>query len=470
MSGCATPWWGVADVAGDPFDVDELLARAEDAVRKLMALGADGAEAYVSVGTAVSVEVERDVVSYTTGDTEGGMGLRVVKDGRLGFAYTSDPSRVEVTGRDAIALSRLAPRTGYVLPGGADQYPEVAGLDDPALVSMEPPEAVGMAGEMVDAAKAVHDGVTVGGAGVVAGHGSVAIANSEGISVASHGTSLTAYTYVVLRGATVSTGFEFTASRSLVVDPARVGEEAARMAADAQGAVPLERGGEMTVVFRPSPLAELLEYTMLPSVIGDAAQRGESAWSGRQGQAVASLSLTVVDDPTFAGGLSSGRCDDEGVPVRRNVLIEDGVLQGFLYDTFTANHYGVETTASAARGGGSGWRTQPEAGTSNVALYLPSVGELEDLVSEVDRGVLVHDLMGCHTSNRSTLDFSVNSTMPYEIRNGELLGVRRPVMIGGNMGTLLERLLGSGGTARQCPGSSNVILPWIAADGGTVTP
>jgi PmbA protein len=298
----------------------------------------------------------------------------------------------------------------------------------------------------------------------------VAIANSEGVSVADHGTSITAFAYVVLRDATVSTGFEFLSSRSRDIDAYRIGEEAGRMARDAQGAKPMERGGEMTVVFRPTALADLLENTLLPSVIGDAAQRGESAFSGREGQLVASTDLTAVDDPTVAGGLGSGRADDEGVPSRRNVLIDDGVLQGFLYDTYTGNHYGVETTGNASRGGGAGWKSQPEASTTNVALYIPSMGELEDLVAEVDRGLLVHDLMGCHTANRSTLDFSLNSTMPYEIANGELVGVRTPVMLGGNLGHVLERLVGSGGKSRQCPGGSNVIIPWMAAEGVTVTP
>ena len=103
----------------DLYDIDALLGRAEDTVRRLVALGADCAEAYVSAGTAVGVQVEKDVVTYTTGDSEGGMGLRVVKDGRLGFAYTSDPARLEEAGGRALDLTRLAPRTGYVLPSGA---------------------------------------------------------------------------------------------------------------------------------------------------------------------------------------------------------------------------------------------------------------------------------------------------------------------------------------------------------------
>jgi PmbA protein len=463
------PWWGVAEVS-DPSDHEALLGKAEDVVRRLMRQGADCAEAYVSAGTLVSVQVEKDVVTYTTGDSEGGTGLRVVKDGRLGFAYTSDPTRLEQTGAKALELSRLAPMSGYSLPAGGEAYEPVAGLDDPALVSMEPGEAVEMAGQMVDAAKTVHPGVTVGSGGVFVGHGSVAIANSEGVSVSSHGTSMTAYTYVVLRDSTVSTGFEFLSSRSRDIDAPFIGHEAGKMALDAQGAVPMEEGGEMTVVFRPSPFAELLEYTLLPSIIGDAAQRGESAFSGKDGQLVATKALTVVDDPTIAGGLGSGMADDEGVRTRRNVLIDDGVLQGFLYDTYTANHYGVETTGNASRGGGGGWKSQPDAATTNVALYLPSMGELEDLVAEIDRGILVHDLMGCHTSNRSTLDFSLNSTMPYEIRNGELQGVRTPVMLGGNLGNVMTSFLGAGGRARQCPGGSNVILPWVAAEGVTVTP
>jgi PmbA protein len=454
----------------DLTDHQELLGLAEDAVRGLMALGADGAEAYLSSGTGVGVHIEKDVVSYTTGDSEGGMGLRVVKDGRLGFAYTSDRTRLEEAGNRALELSRLAPETGYALPPGASSYEDVAGLHDPAIVAMEPGEAVEIAGLIIDAAKAVHEGVTVGSGGVFMGHGSAAIASSEGVSVSSQGTSLTAYAYVVLRDATVSTGFEYQSSRTLDIDGPRIGDEAGRMALDAQGAVPMEKGGEMTVVFRPTALAELLSYTLLPSVIGDAAQRGESAFTGKDGQLVATKDLTVVDDPTMAGGLGSGKADDEGVPTRRNVLIEDGVLQGFLYDTFTANQYGVETTGNATRGGGSGWKSQPDADTTNVALYMPSMGELEDLVAEVDRGVLVHDLMGCHTSNRSTLDFSLNSTMPYEIRKGELTGVRTPVMLGGNLGRVLENLLGAGGRARQCPEGTNVVLPWLAAEGVTVTP
>ncbi len=454
----------------DRYDPQELLGRAEDAVRRLIALGAESAEAFVAAGTGVSVDVEKDVVTYTTGDSEGGMGLRVVKDGRLGFAYTSDPDRLDEAGIKALDLTRLAPRTGYCFPAGGVAYPSVAGMEDPTIVSMDPGEAVDMAGRMVEAAKAVHEGVTVGSGGVLFGYGTTAIANSEGVSVTAHGTSITAYAWVVLRDATVSTGFEFMSSRSRDIDAVRIGQEAGRMALDAQGAKPLERGGEMTVVFRPTALAELLEYTLLPSVIGDAAQRGESAFSGKDGQAVGGPDLTVVDDPTIAGGLGSGPSDDEGVPSRRNVLIDDGVLQGFLYDTYTGNHYGVETTGNATRGGGAGWKAQPEASTTNVAIYFPSLGELEDLVAEVDRGVLVHDLMGCHTANRSTLDFSLNSTMPYEIRAGELVGVREPVMLGGNLGSLFERMLGAGGKARQCPGGSNVIFPWLAAEGVTVTP
>ena len=88
----------------DPYDVDAMLGRAEDAVRRLMAQGADMGEAFVAAGTGVSVQVEKDVVTYTTGDSEGGTGVRVVKDGRLGFAYTSDPSRLDEAGAKALEL------------------------------------------------------------------------------------------------------------------------------------------------------------------------------------------------------------------------------------------------------------------------------------------------------------------------------------------------------------------------------
>jgi PmbA protein len=257
------------------------------------------------------------------------------------------------------------------------------------------------------------------------------------------------------------------------VDPAWAGREAARMALDAQGATPLERGGEMELVLRPSAMAELVEFTVTPSVIGDAAQRGESAWTGRSGSRVAAAGLSIVDDPTLPGGMNSSRSDDEGVASRRNVLVDDGVLQGFLYDSFSAHEYKVGTTGSAVRGPeGGGWRAQPQAFPTNLVVTAPSRGEVDDLVAEVDRGLLVQEVMGAHTANVSTMDFSVGCTMPVEILRGERVGVRGPVMLAGNLGDVLGTVIGSGGAPRACPGafsSACVVVPWLAAGGVVVT-
>ncbi len=423
----------------------------------------------------MGVDVERDRVTYTNGVSESGVGLRVVRDGRLGFAFASDPARIAAAAERALGLSRLSPARGFSLPAGGRPYPEVGGLRDPRIEAMEPSEAVALAGELVDAAKAVHPGVIVVGGGVSVGRGAAAIASSEGISVASAGTSMNATAYVVLRDRTTSTGLESLSSRARDVDASAVGAAAARMAVDAQGAVPLGAGGEMTVVLRPTAVAELLEHTVVPAVIGDAAQRGESAWTGKAGERVAAEGVSICDDPTMPGGLNSGRADDEGTPTRRNALVGSGVLRGFLYDALSAHEYGVEGTGSAVRGGGGGggWKAQPDAYVTNLLFEAPSRGALEDLVAEVDRGVLVHDVLGAHTANASTMDFSVSSTMPYEIRHGELLGVREPLMLAGNVGALLRSVLGTGGAPRQCGGgmsSACIVVPWVGASGVVVTP
>jgi PmbA protein len=460
------------DAAIDP---DALLERAEAAVARALARGAAGAEAFVASGTFVGADVERDRVTYTTGGSDSGMGLRVVRDGRLGFAFASDPARVDEAVDRALALSRLAPARRFAFAPGGRPYPDVRGLHDPRLASIEPPEVVAMAGELVDSAKAVDGEAIVVGGGVGVGWGASAIANSEGVSAHNAGTSMQAAAYVVLRAGGTSTGFESLASRLRDVDAAVVGRAAAQMAKDAQGPAALGAGGEMDVVLRPTAAAELLEYTVAPSLIGDAAQRGESAFTGKAGEAVAGADVSLSDDPTLHGGLNSGRSDDEGVPSRRNVLIGSGVLRGFLYDAFSAHEYGVEGTGSAVRGagGGGGWKSQPEAFVSNLVVDVPSRGSLEDLVSQVDRGLLVHDVLGAHTANASTLDFSVNSTMPFEIRKGEIVGVRGPVMLAGNVGALLRSVLGGGGEPRQCGGTmsaSCIIVPWVAAGGVVVTP
>ncbi len=455
-------------------DPQALLAQAEDLVRVALAKGAQAAEAFVVSGSMVSVDIERDRVTYTTGGSDSGTGLRVVRDGRLGFAYASEPHRVTEAAERALALSRLAPRHDFAFPMDDTPYQTMEGLFDPGIVTMDSSEAVEMAGEVVDAAKAVHPDATVVGGGTAFGWGAAAVASSEGMAVASAGTSASASASVVLHDASTSTGFEHSTGRMRSdVDAAWAGREAARIAVDAQGAVPLEAGGEMELVLRPSAMAELVEFTVAPSIIGDAAQRGESAWTGRTGERVAAKGFTLVDDPTLPGGFNSSRSDDEGVASRRNVLVDDGVLRGFLYDSFSAHEYKVRSTGSAVRGPeGGGWRSQPQAFPTNLVIEAPSKGDVDDLVAEVDRGLLVQEVMGAHTANVSTLDFSVGSTMPVEIRRGERVGVREPVMVAGNVGDLLANLVGAGGVPRMCPGvfsSACVVVPWLAAGGVVVT-
>jgi PmbA protein len=163
--------------------------------------------------------------------------------------------------------------------------------------------------------------------------------------------------------------------------------------------------------------------------------------------------ISMADDGLLEGGLGTSSTDDEGVPSRRTVLVRGGRLEGFLYDLYSAAEFGASTTGNGARGS---YRSPPSVSARNLVIE----GEPRDrdtLVSEIDEGVLVHDVLGAHTANRVSGDFSVSAPLLFRIRKGELDKPLKPVMLSGNLPQLLKAISGIGRDRKQ-----------VASGGGSI--
>jgi PmbA protein len=207
------------------------------------------------------------------------------------------------------------------------------------------------------------------------------------------------------------------------------------------------------VLFTPEAAAELLGTVTVPSLEGEAVGRGESVYAGRLGQAVMAAGISMADDGLLDGGLGTSSSDDEGVPSRKTVLVRDGLLEGFLYDLYSAAEFGAGTTGNGARGS---YRSPPSVSARNIIIG----GELRDrdtLISEIGEGVLVHDVLGAHTANRVSGDFSVSAPLLFRIRKGELHRPLKPVMLSGNLPELLRAVSGIGKDQKQ-----------VASGGGSI--
>jgi PmbA protein len=234
----------------------------------------------------------------------------------------------------------------------------------------------------------------------------------------------------IARAADVATGSEFFISRSYQPSLEEVGRAAAEMACSSLGGVKAE-SGTFDVLLRPLAMAELLEYTLLPALAADDVQKGRSSLRGRVGEKISSESLVIADDGLVPGGMDSSAFDGEGVPSQRTVLIDGGILKGYIYDSYTAGKEGVPSTGNAVR---SGYSDVPRVGNRNLIVSSP---DARDLLAET-KGYLVNGLIGAHTANPISGDFSVEAKNAFLIAPGEEAKPIRSLMLAGNFFELLK--------------------------------
>jgi PmbA protein len=268
--------------------------------------------------------------------------------------------------------------------------------------------------------------------GVGCALGTSFVINTHGIELLETSTLMHASLETIAKGADVATGSEFQNSRTLLTSLDEVGKAAAEMARLSLGGAKAE-SGTFEVLLKPLAFAELLESTLLSSLSADSVQKGRSSLTGRVGEKISSESLRVVDDGLLAGGMDSSAFDGEGVPSQKNVLIEEGVLKGFLYDSYTAGKAGLRSTGNAVR---SGYSDVPRVGIRNLIVSSPVA---HDLLAET-KGYLVNALIGAHTANPISGDFSVEARNGFWVMPGEEAKPIRSLMLAGNIFDLLKEI------------------------------
>lgn len=451
---------------------NDLLRTAEKVVAYAVRHGADAAEAFVERSETGGVHVEKNLVRGVEAESTQGIGLRIVRGGRVGFAHFARPAEVAEALRDAEGTARLGkrlPRFSFPPPR---PVPRVSGVFDARIAQLEAAGLLSHARDLVRGAREARRDVDVTEAGASFGHLQMAIANSEGLRRAGEETSVSASCFVVQSKEGVSTGFATQESTRLDLDPLALGEEAGRLALAARNPAKVEAGGRRTLILRPDPAADLLSTVTLEALVGRSARRGESYYSGKIGRRVAHPKVSVVDDPTLARGLGSSPFDDEGVPSHRYAPISRGVLKGYFFDRAAAAEFRSRETGSALRVhpfDGRSYKSPPGAGARNVRLEAPGT-RTEKLVAGVDDGLLVHDMMGVHTANLASGDFSVTSTVLFRIRKGAVEGPVAPVAVAGNVHQALRDGLLLGDDWKKTSAEGAVEIPSVRFDSFTVTP
>lgn len=396
---------------------EELLAIADRVVA--MARPGEQLEAVVVSGTDTEIKVfGGDVESLSSAQSQG-VGIRVIIDGRQGFAYagTLDESVIAETladARDNVAFATFDEFAGLAEPDGVAL--PVLDLYRDELESFSPADKVAIAIELERVVLGADPRISgIESAEYADSIAQAAIATSTGIRSFGRETSCYVATYAMATADDdTQTGFGFSVGRAPAdLDPRRAATDAAERATRMLGAVQ-PASGRLTVVLDPWVTAQFLGI-LGHTLDGDAVLKGRSLFADRLGESVASSVITLVDDPTDVRSFTATDADGEGLAARRNVLIEDGIVRKFVHNAYTARRSGTVSTGNAVRG----FKSTPSVGCMSVSL-VPGVTDPAALIAGISDGVLVQEVSGLHSGvNPVSGDFSTGAE-GLRIRNGEL--------------------------------------------------
>lgn len=407
-------------------------------------------EAVAVRGLDTEIKVyEGEIESLSSAQSQG-VGIRVIADGRQGFAYAG-------TFDDEVLSETLAEARDNATFGTPDEYLGLAENDgvakadldlwSEALVELPAERKVALALEMERAVRAADPRITgIESAEYVDSISEAAIVTTSGIRSSSRDTGCYVATYAMAEeNGETQTGFGFSVGRDPAeLDVARAATDAAERATRLLGATKpsTER---VTVVLDPWVTAQFLGILAF-TLNGESVFKGRSLFAERLGEDVASPVITLVDDPTDIRAFTATETDGEGLATRRNVLIEDGVLRMFVHNAYTARRMNTVSTGSAVRG----FKSTPSVGCMATTL-VPGSKSQAQLVTEVGEGLLVQDVAGLHSGvNPISGDFSTGAE-GLRIKGGELAEPVREFTIASTLQKMLKDVTAVGNDLEWLP-------------------
>jgi PmbA protein len=410
---------------------------AGDVVKRALAAGASDAECTISEGDEFSANVRMRELENLKEAGSRGAGLRILIGTKTGASYTSDlsPEGIEHLVKSAIELADITtedPHAGLPEP---EELGALAGdlqLYSPDVEQLETALKIETARRAEEAALSADPRIfNSEGASFDTHVGRHIFANSRGFAGDYRATYCSLSAIPVARdGDSMERDYWYTIARGFaqLEAPEEVGRTAAQRALRRLHAVKVDTQ-KVPVVFEPRTARTLLD-NLFEAVHGMSIYRHESFLAGKLGEKVANENVTVADDGTMPGLFGTSPFDDEGVPSRRTVVIERGVLKNYLLNTYAARKLGMKTTGNAARG------LTGNAGIGRGNFYMEKgVQTPEQIIAGIPNGFYVTELMGFGV-NIVTGDYSRGAAGLW-IRNGELAFAVSEVTIAGNLKDML---------------------------------
>jgi len=382
-----------------------------------------------------------------------GCGVRVIKNGRSGFASSTNPERIDDLINTALELADLGPKAGFRLPPAEEPAVVPTFENKVMLVTVE--RMVEWGKDLIDALSARLPELKVD-IKIHRTYSETSVVNTEGFD----GHFAKAELVMLVIGLLVDDGIFWVSdfvnmSSSPVWQMGQILERIESLVRMGKRRATV-RTGTYPVVVMPTALPELL-FPIAVAVNGKQLEKRTSPLIGKENMSVLSDKITLIDNRLHPYGLASAPFDGEGVRARKNVLFERGFFKGFVFDTATAAVCGRSSTGSAVRD----YFSLPQPGLSNLEM-LPGDAELGATLKGISEGLLVYDVIGGGQSNYLAGEVSLNVSCGYKIENGVVTGRVKDVGIAGNVYEMFQRVAAVGSMVRDL--GSN-FLPFVLFSG-----
>jgi PmbA protein len=389
------------------------------------------------------------------------VGIRAFSKTSSGFASTNDPARLDETCTDALTLAKASPQDeNNILPERVEEN-YVSGIYDPAAEEFTIDMAVKQALKMLDIAHSIDSRLILGDGEFSVHIGRRALVNSHGVSWEEPQSLFTYFALATARDGDQVSNMDYHFGATRRCDEIDVEPITTRACNNALGSLGAKKGVSFNgqVILSPDAASDLFASLILFQANAKNILRGMSRWKDMLGSKIASDLITVADDGLMPNGVLTASFDREGVPHKRLILIENGMLKSFMHNTYTAKALGMENTGHAS---GSA-RSVPQIGPSNFEI-LPGKKSKDDLISEIDKGVLVTRFSG--RADPVSGDFSGVAKGGYLIEKGKISRPVRGTLIAGNSFEALNKL---SGLSKEQERTFSLTLPYLRLEGISVT-
>ncbi len=406
---------------------------ADECVQQIKTRRVEGYEIYLTQSASTSVEVRDGELESFKRAQSVGAGLRIIMKHKLGFSYCStfdvpEISRMIQAATDGAASLPSDPCYGFTgPPGDLRLLPDIY---DERIRHISPQEKIEKAMIMEAAALAL-DPKRVKRVGKVT-YGdterTIFLVNSEGVKVEFTSSLFTGGAMAIAEGASESEmGWDFDFHHRFEgLDVVRIGREAARKAGEKLGGRPL-KSAFYPALIRNEVACQFLSV-LAPSFAVENVRKGKSLFSDGLGSRVFSPKVTIYDDGLHPQGMAAFPFDGEGVESQKTPVVISGRITGFLYDFYWAKREGGRSTGNSTR---EGIKAPPSLGISN--LYIEGGDKpFADLLGDLQKGVVIEEVMGIHTANPISGDFSLGAA-GFWVERGKRVRPVKGIAISGNV-------------------------------------